>query len=130
MRLKDEVAIVTGGGIGLGRAYSIALAKEGARVVVADIQDDAAKSVAREVHGLPVRVDVTNEEQTRMMAAKAVEAYGAIDILVNNAGMYSSIQKKPFFEIPVEEWDRVMAVKLGGGVLCGGPAHPGVRKKG
>jgi NAD(P)-dependent dehydrogenase (short-subunit alcohol dehydrogenase family) len=58
MRLKDRVAIVTGGGIGLGRAYCHALAKEGARVVVADIQEAPARAVASEVHGTAIRVDV------------------------------------------------------------------------
>ena len=129
MRLKDKVAIVTGGGIGLGRAYSIALAREGAKVVVADIQDDAAKAVAKEVSGVAVRVDVTDPEQTRAMAARAVDTYGAIDILVNNAGMYSSIQKKPFFEIPVEEWDRVMAVNVKGVYLCARAVHPQMKKQ-
>jgi 3-oxoacyl-[acyl-carrier protein] reductase len=129
MRLKDKVAIVTGGGIGLGRAYCKALAGEGARVVVADINDDAARLVANEVSGLAVRVDVTSEEQTRAMAAKAVDAYGAIDILVNNAGMYSSIQKKPFSEIPVEEWDRVMAVNVKGVFLCARAVHSQMKKQ-
>jgi 3-oxoacyl-[acyl-carrier protein] reductase len=129
MRLRDKVAIVTGGGIGLGRAYALALAREGAKVVVADIQDAAAKDVAREIKGLAVRVDVTSPEQTQAMAAKAVDAYGAIDILVNNAGMYSSIQKKPFFEIPVEEWDRVMAVNVKGVFLCARAVHPAMKKQ-
>ena len=95
MRLKDKVAIVTGGGIGLGRAYCKALAAEGARVVVADIANDAAQAVAQEVNGLAVHVDVTSAEQTAAMAARAVQAYGAVDVLVNNAGMYSSIAKRP-----------------------------------
>jgi 3-oxoacyl-[acyl-carrier protein] reductase len=118
MRLKDKVAIVTGGGIGLGRAYCKALAAEGAKIVVADIQDDAAGTVADEVGGIAVRVDVTSEKETQAMAARALEAYGAIDILVNNAGMYSSIKKRPFTEIPLDEWDRCMAVNVKGVYLC------------
>ena len=129
MRLKDKVAIVTGGGIGLGRAYAIALAKEGAKVVVADIEADAANQVAREVEGLAFRVDVTDEALTRAMAARAEDRYGRIDILVNNAGMYSSIQKKPFNEIPVEEWDRVMAVNVKGVFLCAKAVHPAMKKQ-
>ena len=129
MRLKDKVAIVTGGGIGLGRAYCIALAKEGAKVVVADIQHAPAREVAKEVGGIAVRVDVTDEEQTRAMAAKAVDAYGAVDILVNNAGMYSSIQKKPYFEISVDEWDRVMAVNVKGVFLCARAVHPQMKRQ-
>jgi len=130
MRLKDKVAIVTGGGIGLGRAYCKALAAEGARVVVADIALDAAQAVAKEVDGLAVPVDVTTAEQTTAMAARTVEAYGAIDVLVNNAGMYSSIAKRPFTQIPLEEWDRCMAVNVKGVFLCCRAVHPQMKKQG
>jgi 3-oxoacyl-[acyl-carrier protein] reductase len=95
----------------------------------ADIQEEAAKAVAKEVAGLAVRVDVTDQEQTRAMAAKAVETYGRIDILVNNAGLYASIRKKPFFEIPEDEWDRVMAVNVKGIFLCVRAVHPAMKKQ-
>jgi len=128
--MKDKVAIVTGGGIGLGRAYCKALADEGARVVVADIADDAAQAVAKEVNGLAVHVDVTSAEQTAAMAARAVQAYGAIDVLVNNAGMYSSIAKRPFTQIPLEEWDRCMAVNVKGVFLCCRAVYPQMKQQG
>ena len=130
MRLKDKVAIVTGGGIGLGRAYCKALAAEGARIVVADIADDAAKAVAKEVNGLALHVDVTSAEQTAAMAARAVEAYGAIDVLVNNAGMYSTIVKRPFTQIPLDEWDRCMAVNVKGVFLCCRAVYPQMKQQG
>jgi 3-oxoacyl-[acyl-carrier protein] reductase len=130
MILKDKVAIVTGGGIGLGRAYCKALAAAGAKVIVADIQADAAEKVAREVGGAAVKVDVTSEKETQAMAAKALDAYGAIDILVNNAGMYSSIQKRPFTQIPLDEWDRCMAVNVKGVYLCCRAVHPQMKKQG
>ncbi|HZS70099.1 MAG TPA: glucose 1-dehydrogenase [Burkholderiales bacterium] len=130
MRLKDKVAIVTGGGIGLGRAYCKALAAEGARVVVADIADDAARAVAKEVDGVAVHVDVTAPEQTAAMAARAVETYGAIDVLVNNAGMYSTITKRPFTQIPLDEWDRCMAVNVKGVFLCCRAVYPQMKKQG
>jgi 3-oxoacyl-[acyl-carrier protein] reductase len=129
MILKDKVAIVTGGGIGLGRAYCKALAAAGAKVVVADIQFHAAGTVADEVDGIAVKVDVTSEKETLAMAARAIEAYGAIDILVNNAGMYSSIQKRPFTEIPLDEWDRCMAVNVKGVYLCCRAVHPQMKKQ-
>jgi NAD(P)-dependent dehydrogenase (short-subunit alcohol dehydrogenase family) len=129
MNLKDKVAIVTGGGIGLGRAYCKALAAAGAKVVVADIQSDAAGTVADEVGGVAVKVDVTSEKETLAMAARAIEAYGAIDILVNNAGLYSSIQKRPFTEIPLDEWDRCMAVNVKGVYLCCRAVHPQMKKQ-
>lgn len=130
MVLKDKVAIVTGGGIGLGRAYCKALAEQGAKIVVADIQLDAAQAVAKEVGGTAVKVDVTSEKDTQAMAAKALDAYGAIDILVNNAGMYSSIQKRPFTQIPLDEWDRCMAVNVKGTYLCCRAVHPQMKKQG
>ena len=129
MRLKDKVAIVTGGGIGLGRAYCKALAAEGAKVVVADIQDAAAQTVADEVQGVAVRVDVTSADETQAMAARVLEAYGAIDVLVNNAGMYSSIAKRPFTEIPLEEWDRCMAVNVRGVYLCCRAVYPSMKNQ-
>jgi NAD(P)-dependent dehydrogenase (short-subunit alcohol dehydrogenase family) len=130
MILKDKVAIVTGGGIGLGRAYCKALAEHGAKVVVADIQVGAAGTVADEVDGIAVKVDVTSEKETQAMAARAIEAYGAIDILINNAGMYSSIQKRPFTEIPLDEWDRCMAVNVKGVYLSCRAVYPHMKKQG
>src|ERR1051325_9619302 len=107
MRLKDKVAIVTGGGIGIGRAYCLALAREGAKVVAADIQHAEAGRVAEEIQksggeAIAVAVDVTSPEKTRAMADAALARYGRIDILVNNAALYSAIQKKPFMEIDEE----------------------------
>ncbi len=135
MRLKDKVVIVTGGGVGIGRAYSLGLAKEGAKVVVADIQDSEAKTVAgdiqREGHdALAVSVDVTSAEKTRSMAEATLERYGRIDVLVNNAALYSVIKKKPFFEIGEEEWDKVMAVNLKGLFLCAKAVYPAMKKQG
>src|SRR4029078_9602716 len=110
MMYKYKVALVTGGGIGLGRAYCKALAGAGAKVVVADIQSTAAGTVADEGDGSAVKVDVTSEKETQAMAARAIEAYGAIDILVNNAGMYSSIQQRPLTARPLDQCVRGIAV--------------------
>ncbi len=135
MRLRDKVAIVTGGGIGIGRAYAMGLAREGARVVVADIQEKEAEKVAAEIKRLDgeafaVPVDVTSAEKTRAMADAALRTYGRIDILVNNAALYSVIKKKPFAEITAEEWDKVMAVNLKGLFLCVQAVYPAMKKQG
>ncbi len=135
MRLKDKVIIVTGGGVGIGRAYSLALAKEGAKVVAADIQDGEAKKVAEEIkkdggEALPVHVDVTSAEKTRAMAETTLRNYGRIDVLVNNAALYSTIKKKSFMEIGVEEWDQVMAVNLRGLLLCVQAVYPAMKRQG
>ena len=135
MRLKDKVIIVTGGGVGIGRAYAMGLAQEGARVVVADIQDKEAEKVAAEIRRLDgeafaVPVDVTSLEKSRAMADAAVQKYGRIDVLVNNAALYSAIKKKPFAEITVEEWDKVMAVNVKGLFLCVQAVYPAMKKQG
>ena len=98
--------------------------------MVADIADDAARAVAEEVNGLALHVDVTSAEQTAAMAARAVEAYGAIDVLVNNAGMYSTIVKRPFTQIPLDEWDRCMAVNVKGVFLCCRAVYPQMKQQG
>jgi len=133
--LKDEVVIVTGGGVGIGRAYSLGLAKEGAKVVVADIQEQEAKKVADEINGeggdaLAVPVDVTSADKTRAMAEASLQKYGRIDVLVNNAGLYTAIKKKPFSEISGQEWDRVMAVNLKGLFYCAQAVYPAMKTQG
>jgi NAD(P)-dependent dehydrogenase (short-subunit alcohol dehydrogenase family) len=133
VRLKDKVAIVTGSARGLGRAYALRLAKEGAKVVVADILDgretvDAVKAQGGEA--LYVQTDVTSEESTQEMARKVVEQFGRIDILVNNAALFADLVKKPFWEIPVAEWDKVMAVNVKGPFLCAKAVYPQMKKQG
>ncbi len=134
MRLKDKVAIVTGGGVGIGRAYCLGLAKEGAKVVVADIQEAEAKKVAGEIErdggeAFAVAVDVTSIDKTRAMAEAVLRKYGRIDVLVNNAALYSAIKKKPFSEISEEEWDRVMAVNVKGLFLCVQAVYPAMKSQ-
>jgi 3-oxoacyl-[acyl-carrier protein] reductase len=134
MRLKDKVAIVTGGGVGIGRAYCLGLAKEGAKVVVADIQEAEAKKVAGEIErdggeAFAVAVDVTSIDKTRAMAEAVLRKYGRIDVLVNNAALYSAIKKKPFSEIGEEEWDSVMAVNVKGLFLCVQAVYPAMKQQ-
>src|ERR1700731_3773608 len=110
MRLKDKVAIVTGGGVGIGKAYAQGLAQEGAKVVVADIQEAEAKKVAADIKEAGGEahlgaVDVTSPEKTMAMAAATLKQYGRIDILVNNYGLYSALNKKNFMHFDPEECD-------------------------
>ena len=121
MRLKDRVAIVTGGGVGIGKAYAHGLAKEGAKVVVADIQSlTSGRSRRRStllVAAMAVAVDVICGENPGD-GGRRIERIRRIDILVNNAGLYSALKKKAFMEIDTDEWDRVMAVNVKGLFLC------------
>ena len=135
MRLTGKVAIVTGGGVGIGKAYAHGLAKEGARVVVADIQEGEARKVAGDIQGAggeakAVYADVTSMEKTQAMAQEAINAYGRIDILVNNAGLYSALKKKSFMDIDSEEWDRVMAVNVKGLWHCVKAVYPAMQQQG
>ncbi len=124
-RLEDKVAIITGGAHGLGRAYALAMAAEGARVVIPDLDLEGAQATAKDIQAgggqaLAVRTDVSDPEETQKMARLAVEEFGAIDILVNNAAYFvkTGISRVPFNELSVEEWDRVMAVNARGVFLC------------
>ena len=133
MRLTDRVVIVTGGGQGIGRAYALGLAAEGARVVVADIADPAlvVKEIeARGGQALGVGCDVSQEGDTQHLATTAMARFGRIDVLVNNAAVYGTLKRRSFMEIPVEEWDRVMAVNLRGLFLCARAVFPAMKAQG
>ena len=116
MKLAGRVAIVTGAGRGVGRGIAIELARNGANVVVADLNLDTAEAVADEVNALerdarPLLVDVTVQSQMEAMVARTVTDLGRLDIMVNNAGVG---HVKPFLEITEDEWDMVFAVNLKG----------------
>jgi NAD(P)-dependent dehydrogenase (short-subunit alcohol dehydrogenase family) len=110
-RLDGRVAVVTGAGQGIGRAIAEGLAAEGARIVVADLHgaDAAAAAFA---DGVGITADVSEEDGVAHMVAEAVDACGRIDILVNNAGLYASLEMRPFDQIPLAEWRRVMDVNV------------------
>jgi 3-oxoacyl-[acyl-carrier protein] reductase len=133
-RLTDKVAIVTGGGKGLGRAFCFGLVNEGARVVMAVHRlDEEATQAAKEIEaqgGYALEVDVTAEEDAHRMADEAVKRFGRIDILINNAAMLRGITRKPFTEIPVAEWDKMMTVNLKGAFLCCRAVFPHMKKQG
>ncbi|XVS61429.1 3-oxoacyl-ACP reductase [Actinosynnema sp. CA-299493] len=129
VRLEGRVAVVTGGGSGIGLASVRRLASEGARVVVADVDAESGKAAADEVGGLFVQVDVTDEEQVSELYRTAVDAYGSLDVAFNNAGI-SPPDDDSILTTGIEAWDRVQKVNLTSVYLCCKHAIPHMLSQG
>ena len=116
MRLRDRVAIITGGAQGIGKAYALRFAREGAHVVVADLRSDAAEAVAAECSALGPRamaigVDVSSEASATALADAVAREFGRIDVLVNNAALYFDLDRS---QNTLEYFNQVLAVNLTG----------------
>jgi len=123
MKLNEKVAIITGSGRGIGRAYAMRFAEEGAKVVLADIIVENTRKVAAEIKdnggcALPLETDVSSESSTLEMANKAIEHFGRIDILVNNAAIFYGIETRNWDLWKPEEWDQMFSVNVKGIWLC------------
>ena len=120
MKLDNKIAIVTGARRGIGRAIALALAKEGANIVVSDISQEECQKVVTEIEGLgrrglAIKCDVTSMAEVEDMVRRTVAEFGRVDILVNNAGI---ITFKPFLELTEKDWDTTINVNLKGQFLC------------
>jgi NAD(P)-dependent dehydrogenase (short-subunit alcohol dehydrogenase family) len=116
-RLDNKVAIITGAASGIGRATAVRFAAEGAKVVVADLADEAGSALASELGGLYMHVDVADEESVKAMFAATIETFGGLDILFNNAGI-SPNDDDSILTTGVEAWQRVQDVNLKSVYLC------------
>ena len=126
-RLKDKVAIVTGGARGIGAAFCAGLAAAGAKIVVADILDGgpvAARLTEKQSPSIYLRADVTAKASVESLVADTVREFGTVDILVNNAALFADLHTKPFQEISEDEWDRVMTVNVRGTFQCAKAVAP------
>jgi NAD(P)-dependent dehydrogenase (short-subunit alcohol dehydrogenase family) len=119
-RLEGRVALVTGGAQGIGRAIADGLEAEGATVAVADLDPPPDG----------IRADVSSEEDVQRLTDEVVARHGGIDVLVNNAGLYASLAMRPFTEIPLEEWRRVMDVNVASMFLVSRAVVPRMRERG
>lgn len=119
MRLENKVVIITGAGSGIGKETALMFVKEGAKVVVADMNEKAGEETVAEVmkygEGFFVKLDVSNREQSKQMVKTTLEKYGKIDVLINNAGI---IQDAFLSKMTEEQWDKVVDVNLKGVFNC------------
>jgi len=120
MKLKDKVAIVTGGGTGIGRAIALGYAREGAKVVIASRNLSRLEKTVKEIEtlgvkALPIKTDITKMAEVESMVKQVIESFGRIDILVNNAGFYPA---KSFLDITEKEWMEIVDVNLHGTFRC------------
>lgn len=128
--MSDAVAVVTGAAKGLGRTYALALGAAGYAVVAADVLDTVPVAAEVEAGGgkaLALGIDVSDERSTAELGRMTLERFGRIDALVNNAAIFTSIVKKPFDELTVEEWDRMFAVNVRGAWLCAKAVAPAMK---
>ncbi len=119
MRLAEKIAIITGAAQGIGRAYALRFAREGAHVVVGDVREDAARAVAEECGALgpdaaAMRLDVADEASTQEVVSRTLERFGRVDILVNNAAIYYDLDRT---ENTLAYFNRVLSVNLTGAWL-------------
>ncbi|MBI5603183.1 MAG: 3-oxoacyl-ACP reductase FabG [Deltaproteobacteria bacterium] len=136
MRLTGKVALVTGAAKGLGRAFCLSLAREGARIMAVTRKDlDNLEKTVKMIRAMGgeaemLQADVALEPDTKAMAEETINKFGRIDILLNNAAIYDGIKRKPFFEIDLKEWDLVMNVNVKGAFLSTRAVFPFMKDQG
>jgi 3-oxoacyl-[acyl-carrier protein] reductase len=132
--LKDRVVIITGGGQAIGRGYAHYFAAQGAIPVIAEINGEAGERVAREVRekqgrALAVQTDVSDLKAAENLAQRTLKEYGRIDVLINNAAIFSKITMAPFWELPVDEWERAVDVNITGSMFCARAVVPAMQSR-
>jgi NAD(P)-dependent dehydrogenase (short-subunit alcohol dehydrogenase family) len=135
MRFLDKVAIVTGSGQGIGEHYALALAAEGAAVVVAEINEAGGEAVASKIRdaggrALFVKTDVSSEESAKSCALAAVESFGGIDFLLNNAAIYGNMVRATWMDVEFDYYKRFMAVNMDGVLVMARAVHASMEARG
>ncbi len=132
--LKDKVAIITGGGRGIGKAFALRFVEEGAKLLLPDINLENAEAVAAEIRSkggsaVAMRADISDEKSVNQIAEKAVQQFGRADILINNAGIWYGVDVTPWDQWTVADWDRIFAVNVKGTWLCSKAIAPLMKKQ-
>jgi NAD(P)-dependent dehydrogenase (short-subunit alcohol dehydrogenase family) len=133
MRLSGKVAVITGAAQGIGAAFAVGFAREGAKIVIGDVTD-ASKTVKRVKkegsEAIYVKTDVNDEKQCLALIKAGADRFGAIDILINNAAVFANIVLKPFMELTSEEYKRVIEINTSGAFHCIKAVFPYMKEKG
>jgi 3-oxoacyl-[acyl-carrier protein] reductase len=121
--LEGKVAIITGAGRGIGRAFALKFAQEGAKLLLPDISLERAEDTVKEIkakggEAVAMQTDISAEKDTKKMAEKVIQQYGKVDILINNAAIWYGLEITPWDAWTVEEWDRIFSVNVRGSWLC------------
>ena len=132
--LKDKVAIITGGGRGIGKAFALRFVEEGAKILIPDVNLENAEAVASEIKGkggvaVAMRADISDEKSVNQIAEKAVQQFGRADILINNAGIWYGVDVTPWDQWKIADWDRIFAVNVKGTWLCSKAIAPLMKKQ-
>jgi 3-oxoacyl-[acyl-carrier protein] reductase len=133
--LKNKAAIITGAGRGLGKAFALRFADEGAKLLLPDISLERARATAEKIvsrggQAAAIETDISDENATRNMAREVIRLYGKVDILLNNAALVQDVDPRPWDEWTVELWDRMFAVNARGTWLCCKAIAPLMAKQG
>jgi 3-oxoacyl-[acyl-carrier protein] reductase len=131
--VADKVVVITGAGQGIGRSFAKAFASGGAKVVIAERNMDSARAVEKEIaagngHAKAIETDVADEDSVKQLAASVDQAFGRADVLINNAAIFSTLEMRPFDQIPLAEWEQVLRVNVTGPFLCSRALVPLMRK--
>jgi 3-oxoacyl-[acyl-carrier protein] reductase len=133
--LQDKVAIITGAGRGLGKAFALRFAEEGAKLLLPDISPERAEATAKEIkdkggQAVAMPTDISEEKDTRKMAEEVMRLYGRVDILLNNAALYYGVGRRNWDAWEVKDWDRLFEVNVRGTYLCCKAIGPLMEKAG